>query len=140
MIDFFDTSALAKRYLREPGSREVTRALARGHCAVARIAYAELLAAAARACREGLIDEDARDRIFASALADFRDLTVVEIRASTLQAIPELVRRHPLRGYDAVQLACALALRRVGPAVRFWAADATLRAAAKAEGLRAMAI
>ena len=42
MIDYFDTSAIAKRYVKEPGSPEVRRALARGHSAVARITYAEL--------------------------------------------------------------------------------------------------
>lgn len=140
MIDYFDTSAIAKRYLKEPGSAEVRRALARGHSAVARITYAELLAAVARACREGLIEEDDRDLIFASAVADFRDLTVVEIRAATLQAVPDLVRRHPLRGYDAVQLVCALTLRRGGSAVRFWSADGDLCSAAKAEGLRTMTV
>ena len=50
--------------------------------------------------------------------------------------VPDLVVRHPLRGYDAVQLATALTIRATGQAVEFWAADAALCQTAGAEGLR----
>jgi predicted nucleic acid-binding protein len=136
LIHFLDTSALAKRYLREPGSRELRSALRRAHVAVARITYAEALAAVARAHREGMIDTTERGRIFDAIGEDFRELTVIEVRGATLAPVPELVVRHPLRGYDAVQLACALAVRRAGAAVTFWSADARLCDAAKGEGLR----
>jgi hypothetical protein len=51
-----------------------------------------------------------------------------------------LAERHPLRGYDAVQLAAALAVHRpraaaLLPALTFVCADARLNAAATAEGL-----
>lgn len=61
---------------------------------------------------------------------------MVEIRASLMRNVPELVARRPLRGYDAVHLAAALALRDRGVAITFWAADAALVDAARAEGLR----
>jgi hypothetical protein len=54
-----------------------------------------------------------------------------------MRGVPGLVTRRPLRGYDAVHLAAALALRDRGLAVTFWAADATLVEAARGEGLRA---
>lgn len=51
MIRFFDTSALVKRYVEEPGSAMV-RATLRAHpCTVARVTLAEAAAAVARACR-----------------------------------------------------------------------------------------
>jgi len=136
VIHFLDTSALAKRYVREPGSREMRSTLRRARVAVARITYAEALAAVARAHREHLIDVAERDRIVAAIGEDFRELTVVEIRPATLAPVAGLVVRHPLRGYDVVQLACALAVRRAGLAVTFWSADERLAAAADAEGLR----
>ncbi|MBV9946203.1 MAG: hypothetical protein JOZ69_05090 [Myxococcales bacterium] len=50
--------------------------------------------------------------------------------------VPELVLRHPIRGYDAVQLAAALTVRASGQAVEFWSSDAALCQAAANEGLR----
>jgi len=43
---------------------------------------------------------------------DFSRLTIVETRAALVGLVPDLVIRHPLRGYDAVQLATALTVRR----------------------------
>jgi predicted nucleic acid-binding protein len=133
---FFDTSALAKRYVFEPGTAMV-RATLRSHAAVvARITYAELAAAVARASRMGAITEAQRDAILARLTLDFSRLQVIELRASMLAIVPELVVRHPLRGYDAVQLATALHVRASGTSVELWSTDETLRVAALAEGLR----
>jgi predicted nucleic acid-binding protein len=137
MIYFLDTSALVQRYLPEPGSVAV-RALFRRRRAigVARIASAELAAAIARQCREGLIADAARDAIFQRLPADFAEMTVVEIRAPVLSRVPALVVRWPLRGYDAVQLAAALSLHASGLATTFWSGDSRLLEAARGEGLR----
>jgi predicted nucleic acid-binding protein len=67
---FFDTSALAKRYVSEPGSAQV-RATLRTHAVGARITYAELAASVARANRMGAISEAQRDAILARLAADF---------------------------------------------------------------------
>lgn len=138
MIEYFDTSALAKRYVTEPGSSAVRAAFRRGTIVVARITYAEVLAAVARACRLGAITSDRRIEAFARIEADFNDLTVIEVRAALLRRVPDLLVRHPLRGYDVVQLATALTIHERGGAVRFWSADGNLAGAAVAEGLRAV--
>jgi predicted nucleic acid-binding protein len=136
LIRFFDTSALAKRYISEPGSQQV-RATLRAHpVTVARIAYAELAASVARACRLGAISETQRDAVLDRLAGDFSRLNVVEVRPALVGLVPELVVRHPLRGYDAVQLAAALTVHASGPPVEFWSADATLCQAAASEGLR----
>ena len=140
MIHFFDTSALIKRYVREPRSDDVRAAIRRGRAAVSRITLAEAHAAIARAHREHLIDAGERDRIFDRLVEDFRELTVIEIRPSTLAPVRELVVRHPLRGYDAVQLASALTLRKAGTSVTFWSADERLCDAARAESLRTSSV
>jgi uncharacterized protein len=135
MIHFIDTSVLVKRYVREPGS-DVARTLRRHRIAVARITQAELFSAIARATREQLLSEAQRAGLFAQIEDDFRDWHVVEIRPSVVARVADLVTRHPLRGYDAVQLAAALSVHGRGPAVQFWCADEKLAAAASAEGLR----
>jgi predicted nucleic acid-binding protein len=137
LIHFLDTSALAKRYVTEPGSQEVRALFRRGVVAAARITQAELLAALARAWRLGVITEAQRATTFQRVAEDFAAFTIIEIRPMMLQRVAELVVRHPLRGYDAVQLAAALAVRDHGGSVRFWSADRQLVAAALAEGLGA---
>lgn len=141
MIYFLDSSALVKRYLTEPGSAEV-RALFRQKrsIAVARIASAELAAAVACQHREGAVTETNRDAILGRLNRDFAQMTVVEVKAAMLARVPALVVRWPLRGYDAVQLAAALALHATGAPTTLWSSDGDLVAAALGEGLRATAI
>jgi predicted nucleic acid-binding protein len=137
LIYYLDTSALAKRYVRERDSARVRALLRREkRIGVSRIAYAEVAAAVCRRTREGLLPEDSRDRILERLDGDFANLLVVEVRARIVRRAAELAVRHPLRGYDSVHLASALALREEGLATDFWSTDGRLVAAARAEGLR----
>ena len=83
-----------------------------------------------------MIDERHRDAILVRLDGDFASFAVVEVRRATLRIVPALVVQHALRGYDAVQLAAALAIRREGGAVAFWSTDTDLITAARAEGLQ----
>jgi predicted nucleic acid-binding protein len=136
MIHFLDTSVLAKRYTPERGTEDVRRELRRSEVAVSRVTFAEVLAAIARAHRSRAFDAMQRDELFARVIDDFRELSIVEVRAPLLAMVPSLLVRHPLRGYDVVQLASAIALRRTRSAVTFWCADGRLCDAAEAESLR----
>jgi uncharacterized protein len=138
VIPFLDTSAFVKRYVDEPGSTMVRALLRRSTAAACRITFAELSAAIARAAREGAIEARRRDAILARLEADFSKLVVVEVRRAMLAPVPSLVVNHALRGYDAVQLAAALAVHRTGTAVSFWSTDKDLVAAARAEGLQGL--
>jgi hypothetical protein len=62
---------------------------------------------------------------------------VVELRRAVIQSVRALVMRWPLRGYDAVQLACAVRLHDAGAPVDLWCSDDALVTAARGEGLRA---
>lgn len=53
LIDYFDASALAKRYVEEPESGRVRELLARSLVATSRITEIEIASALARRCREG---------------------------------------------------------------------------------------
>lgn len=137
MIYFLDTSALVKRYIAEPGSDQVRRLLRRKvEVAISRITEAEAYAAIARATRMNAITSDERDRAFEQLGEDLAEARTVEIRRAVVAAVRDLVVRWPLRGYDAVQLACALRLQSQGLAVDVWSSDGELLTAARGEGLR----
>jgi predicted nucleic acid-binding protein len=66
-------------------------------------------------------------------------MIVVEVRRSAMELARQLVERHPLRAYDAVQLACALLLaERAATSVTFVCADHQLCDVAVAEQLRSL--
>ncbi|MBK9258470.1 MAG: type II toxin-antitoxin system VapC family toxin [Polyangiaceae bacterium] len=136
MIRFFDTSALVKRYVDEPGSAMVRSALRAHLVSVARVAFAEAAAAVARAARLGAITDSQRDVILGRLPHDFTRLSVIEMRPALIARVSSLVTRHPLRAYDAIQLASALALRQAEGPVELWCADGVLLEAAIAEGFR----
>jgi hypothetical protein len=69
-----------------------------------------------------------------------RQYTVIQVDRTIFTRAAALCRVHPLRAYDAVQLACALVFRDDNlaagqPAPTFVCADTTLLSAAAAEGL-----
>lgn len=62
-------------------------------------------------------------------------LAAVSVSSAVLERAAELVAGHPLRAYDAVQLACALAARDAIPdCATFACFDRALRRAAAAHG------
>lgn len=137
MIHFLDTSALVKRYVTEPGSDQVRRLFRRAvDVALARITEAEACAAIARAVRMSVLTDDDRDRAFEQIAEDVARARVVEIRRSVVSAVHDLVVRWPLRGYDAIQLSCALRLQSEDLPITFWCADSELANAARGEGMR----
>ena len=141
MIYFVDTSALVKRYVAEKGSEQVRRLFGRQvEIAAARITEAEAYAAIARAARMNVISDDDRDRAFDRIAEDMVEARIVEVRRAVVRLVRGLVTRWPLRGYDAIQLGCALRLRLEGAAVDFWTSDEDLAAAARGEGMRATVV
>jgi uncharacterized protein len=140
MADYFlDSSAVVKRYVQEAGTAWIRTlaAPATGHFIyLARITEVEVTAALARRRGQpGLSVAQAR-----AALGLFRqdfaqDYRVAEIIVSLLQQAALLADVHSLRGYDAVQLAAALAVRTQVPAIILVSGDGDLNNAAVAEGL-----
>jgi len=141
--DYFDSSALVKRYLAERGSAWV-----QARCndpartiVTADISRVEVAAAFAGKLRGKFITQaeyqEARARLAADAQKRYQLIPVISQRVD--EAI-ELTACHKLRGYDAVHLSCALHLNRALldnglPPLTFVAADNDLLKAAQAEGL-----
>ena len=143
---FLDSSALAKRYITETGSawiRIITARSAHNRIIVARIAWVEVLSAFARRQRESSLTPADVTQAIQNLHYDLdTQYQVAEVTRSLSETAGELVLRHPLRAYDAMQLAAALqihvALSQVNAApLLFVSADDRLVAAAQAEGLLA---
>ncbi|ASR55593.1 type II toxin-antitoxin system VapC family toxin [Cellulomonas sp. CW35] len=134
-VCYFDTSALVKLCVAEPGS-ELAAALWEGADLVAtsRLADAEVRALLAGGRRAGVIDT----RVERAALAQWDRLWpalhVVELHEPVTAGAATLVGYHALRAADALHLASALALRSDELVVVAW--DEHVAAAARAEGLR----
>ena len=141
---FLDTSALAKRYIpSEAGSgrvRSLCRTKVANPIAIARITPVEIASTFGRLRRLGELDE----REVAQAWRSFQrhyanhEYHVVQLGDQVYEGAASLLFRHPLRDYDAVQLACALEVRLAAGLTAdlyFVTADANQAAAADREGL-----
>jgi predicted nucleic acid-binding protein len=138
---FFDSSALAKRYLTEIGSAWVIAQAdpaVSNTIVVAEIARVEVAAALAARHRAGAITYSERNLLVALLLRHFdTEYRIVAITPGLMGSAVVLTQQHRLRGYDAVQLAAALTAAAALPGLAFIAADNDLLSAARAEGLTA---
>lgn len=139
---YFDTSALVKHYVRESGSAWVSSLLDDSANLIFTndIAIAEVSAALAILKRTNRIT----DRTQRIALAKFYEdvaerYNLVNLTRTLAFSAAELAQRYPLKGYDAVHLATALAqsvfLKYYDAGVTLIGGDAQMLAAARAEGL-----
>jgi uncharacterized protein len=110
--------------------------------AVSRVTGVEVPAALARRAREGSVALDVAQRQARRFLADLADIRIVEVRPALVERAADLVWRHPLRAYDALQLASGLLLKEeaTGLALTFICSDGDLRDAAAAERVRVLRV
>lgn len=144
MICFFDSSGLIKRYVAEQGSAWVEQLAdpqTGNQLYVAGITLVEMISAVTRRQRNGTISASDAASISQDIYDDFaQEYQVVEITALLLAQAARLAQQHALRGYDAVQLAAALAVNAraiVAGLLGFQliSADIALNAVATLEGL-----
>jgi predicted nucleic acid-binding protein len=140
---FLDSSAVLKRYMAEAGTsfvQELFDPVRGNRIAIAAISGTEIVAAVARRARGGGLLAVNASRIIRDFRADFStDFRLIDITTSLLATSMDLAERRALRGYDAVQLAAALAAssaaQSAGMSFTLVSADLELNAAATAEGL-----
>ncbi len=142
---FLDSSALVKRYLTESGTnwiRTLVDPTAGNTIIVAEITRVEVAAAlAARHRAPGGMTLEERDKAV-DLLLEHNDseYRITPLGSEIISRAVSLTQNHRLRGYDAVQLATALAandslVASELPAPTFITADNDLIAATNAEGL-----
>lgn len=133
-----------KRYADEPGA-DIVRGLS--DIVVSSLARAEVPAAILRKQRLGeLSPQDAATLLaafewdwFGAGGDGLGAFAVVAANAAVLEVAVHALSAHPLRAYDAVQLASALAARSADPDLSAFACyDDSLAAAAHAEGFRSI--
>ena len=146
-LSYFDTSALVKYYVTEPGSTWVRQLIEerdeetshfRHIILVAEITRVEVAAGLAVIERVGRIRRSERDREYAHFIAQLvHRYTIIPLTTIDLEAAAALTQRHPLKAYDAVQLAMALRYHKILAAhsLTFICGDSTLITAAQTEGL-----
>jgi uncharacterized protein len=114
---FLDTSALVKRHVAEPGHawiESLCDPAAGNTVVISKVAIVEMSATLARLVRErpprlSLVDRDTLLTYFQLLIQS--DYVVVQVNRAIFTRAATLCRVHPLRAYDAVQLACALTTR-----------------------------
>jgi predicted nucleic acid-binding protein len=134
---YFDTSALVKRYVDQPGRREVQQLLRRHDCVAAAILPVELRSALRRRVAERTLDSSRVAEILKRIAADRAYWTVIEVGAEVLSGAEALVSVHPLRTLDALHVASAqlFAVRLSIADLMFVSADKRLTDVAGAIGL-----
>lgn len=142
---YFDSSALAKRYLTETGSAWVTALTdpAADHIiVVGEITQVEIASALAARHRApgGITRQEREAAISLLAKHCHTEYQLVVINHTILEHAVMLTQNHRLRAYDAIQLATALTVHTTViaanlPGLTFVAADDDLIVAAQAEGL-----
>ena len=147
MADFYaDSSVLVKRHVREAGTdwfATVADPATGNTILTAHVSVVEVISAFQRRVREGVLGAAHATRLG----EDFQALCQAEYRlialtAAVIDRACQLLVRHPLRAYDAIQLAAALianeALVTAGvEALTFLSADRRLVDGARVEGLTA---
>ena len=112
---FLDSSAIAKRYVAEFGSAWMTALTdprSPNVCWLAAVTRVEVVAGLYRRHRMGHLTAIDAQRAAAAFLHEYAvAFRAMAIDAATLDTAVKLIGTHPVRAYDAIQLAAALRLR-----------------------------
>jgi uncharacterized protein len=112
---FLDTSALLKRYVPEIGTQwmqSIADPQNEHLLIIAQITWVEFHSAIARRQREHSVSADQAQQILAAFNFHWNEqYFTVPSDFPVMQLAAQLVQQHPLRAYDAVQLAAALSIQ-----------------------------
>jgi len=133
---YFDSSVLAKIYVREIGSTTARRLVRSRQVITSSIAGLELMSAFRRNLTSGSIDEKSYSTIVERFQQHRNKWRCVELMPAALEAAEEYVSRFDIRAPDAIHVACATISRGRFPRdLSFITADARQRAVAAILGL-----
>ena len=134
---FFDSSALAKRYVQEPGSDRVEEILfGASSLGVSMICLSEVISALCRRRRERRLSKQQYLRAKQALFQDLEDSSIVGVTEAVVAHAVQLLERWPLRSSDSLQVASAAEWS----ADLFVSADERQCAAARGYGLQVEAL
>lgn len=139
-VHYLDTSALVKLYVREPGTDFMVRladSAPERSLAIISLARVEFRAAVRQRERREDLPSSTAASLVGQMDSHVQSLYLVQpVTEAVLDEASALLDRHPLRTYDALQLAGCLTMRtRLRTAISFVCADRVLLRAAGDEGL-----
>jgi hypothetical protein len=130
---FLDSSALAKRYVQEPGSDRVEEILfSASSLGISVICVSEIISALCRRRRERKLSPQQYLKAKQALFEDIEDASVVNITDQVMARAVELLERWPLHSSDALHIASAAEWS----GELFVSADDRQCAAARTYGLR----
>lgn len=104
-----DSSALAKRYVFEPGTEQVLRRCREAdEIVLSVLCVPELVSAFNRLRREGALSASRYRRLKRDLAADLEQATIVDLTPSVVHRTVACLEHEPLRALDAIQVASAL--------------------------------
>ena len=138
MILYLDTSALVKRYFREPYSDEViSRWKEATDIVISSVAYADTIASFFRKKREGHLKDSMVQRIIEAFRLDWKSFIRIEVNDQLNVFLEGILKKYYLRGLDAIHLASAVLLQEsIQEKIIFRCFDQGLSRAAHQEGLQ----
>jgi len=111
MILYLDTSALVMRYFREAHTDDIlSKWIGAKQIFTSSVAYAETVAALYRKKREANLDEPLIRNIVALFSQEWVSFVRVKVNDDLNATISHLVQTYPLRGFDVIHLASAMAI------------------------------
>lgn len=112
MKAFFDTSAIAKRYINEKGSETVNDIVFKSkNVVISILCLPEIFSALNRLKREKAIDAAQYTKIKDIVIRDFKTFEVCSITPSVVGQAITLLEHHALKSMDALQIACAISIK-----------------------------
>ena len=106
---FFDSSSIAKRYIKEKGSDQVDQFfLEADSIVVSSICLPEIMSALARRLREKKLNAAQYRQCKRSAIEDFSAFEICQLSPEVIRRSIFLLENAELRTLDALQLACVI--------------------------------
>lgn len=134
---FTDTSALAKRYIQEPGSDRLAQIFVESTTIfVSILTLPELCSALNRLRREKTVKHSQYIRAKEAIMKDFNDFSVLDLTPEVVATSITLLEQNPLKSFDALQIACAVEIQ----AGAFVTADRQQQQAARKSKLNVLTV
>lgn len=130
---FFDSSALAKRYIDEEGSDDVEQICRKAKVlSVCIICLPEIISALNRLKREKQLNKRQYEKTKESLISDLEEADFYNLTPKVINHSIQLLEKYKLRTMDALHIACAL----ISQTDLFVSSDQRQLAAAKKAGLK----
>lgn len=109
MILYLDTSALVKRYVVEPGSKEVIALIEQADSVGSTmLTQVEMASALAKAVRMNWVKTENAEIAWQDFLSQWPSIARLSVTPGLVERAAHLAREYGLRGYDAIHFASAL--------------------------------